>query len=137
MTKHPIVCIVDDDAINRFIFSKTIENQKFSEKILSFENGQLAIEFLIDNILTNHVIPDIIFIDLNMPVMNGWEFIEEYIKIKPKITKKIAIYFVSASINPNDLERANQINVVSGYIVKPFKPEELKQVFIDFHDLNN
>jgi CheY-like chemotaxis protein len=137
MNKQPTICIVDDDSINRFIFSKTIETQKLSDKVLTFSNGQLAIAFLLDNISQTSNLPDILFIDINMPIMNGWQFIEEYMKIKLKIKKKIMIYLLSASLNPIDLARSKEIDGISGHIIKPINPEKLKEIFLDFNENHN
>ena len=60
-----------------------------------------------------------IFLDLFMPVMNGWNFLEEYILLKPYLKKKITIYIISSSIDPVDIKRAKSISEVSDYIIKP------------------
>jgi CheY-like chemotaxis protein len=70
-------------------------------------------------------LPEIILLDLNMPVMDGWEFLEEFTLLKPRLEKKITIYVVSSSIAPSDIQRAEAINEVTDYIVKPITTEKL------------
>jgi CheY-like chemotaxis protein len=84
--------------------------------------------FLVNNVANNENLPDIIFLDINMPVMDGWHFLEEYIKLKPRIGKVITIYMISTSVDPEDIERAKKIREVSDYIVKPVMPGMLKGI---------
>ena len=110
-------------------------NWKCSEKIITFSDGEKAIQYIIDNKGTNENIPDIIFLDTNMPVMDGWQFIEEYACIKTEIKKKVVIVMLSSSINPIDFERAANISEISEYIIKPIKLEEVKIFFDDLEIL--
>lgn len=128
MSKPFIVCIVDDDDIYQFTVTRTIEKEDIAKKILVFSDGQQAIEFLDANIGRNDNLPDVIFLDINMPIMDGWQFLEEYVKIKPKVGKKITIYMVTSSVDPTDVDKAKRITDVSDYIIKPVKPEQLKAV---------
>ncbi|OPZ98603.1 MAG: hypothetical protein BWY70_01181 [Bacteroidetes bacterium ADurb.Bin408] len=63
-----------------------------------------------------------------MPVMDGWEFLEEYIMLQPKLEKKITIYIISSSINPRDIERASTINAVTDFIIKPVTREKFTEI---------
>ncbi len=67
-----------------------------------------------------------------MPIMDGWQFIDEYASIKTEIKKKIVIFMLSSSVNPIDIERASKINEISDYIIKPMKLEEVKMYFDNF-----
>lgn len=127
-TNALIICIIDDDEVYQFTVTRTIESQKLAKKILIFPDGEKALEFLIDNVSNSANIPDIIFLDINMPIMDGWQFLEEYINLKPKIGKKITIYLVSSSVDPIDIEKANKISEISDYIIKPITPEKLKSI---------
>lgn len=134
MSKPFIVCIVDDDDIYQFTVTRTIEKQDIAKKILVFSDGQQAIEFFDANIGKNDNLPDVIFLDINMPVMDGWQFLEEYVRIKPKVGKKITIYMVTSSVDPTDVDRAKHITDISDYIIKPVKPEQLKAVIDALED---
>jgi CheY-like chemotaxis protein len=128
MDKPFIICIVDDDDIYQFTITRTIQTHKLAKKILIFSDGEEAIKFLIDNLGNSDTLPDIIFLDINMPIMDGWQFLEEYVMLKPTIGKKITIYMISSSVDPVDLERAKKISTISDYIIKPIDPGMLKEI---------
>ncbi|MFX5957095.1 response regulator, partial [Acinetobacter baumannii] len=79
--------------------------QQLAKKILVFSDGEEALNFLSANIGDNNAVPDIIFLDINMPIMDGWQFLEEYIQLKPRIGKKVTLYMVSSSVDPADTQR--------------------------------
>ena len=128
MNKPFIICVIDDDEVYQFTVTRTIKAQKLAKKILVFSDGEEAIQFLIDNVANNENVPDVIFLDINMPIMDGWQFLDEYIRLKPRIGKKVTIYMVSSSVDPVDLERAKKISELSDYIVKPITSNTLKDI---------
>lgn len=129
--KLELACIIDDDKIYVNLVRKIIEIKKLSENLLIFKNGLEAFEYF-KIILTNmseEKLPDIIFLDLNMPVMDGWEFLGEFVKIKNQFNKKITLYVVSSSIDPRDLERAKSFNLVTDYLIKPIELKKFEKIF--------
>jgi CheY-like chemotaxis protein len=129
LEKLPLIGIIDDDKIYQFMLTRLIKNNMLSERIVTFMDGEKAIQYLSENKANTKNIPDIIFLDINMPIMDGWQFLEEYANIKAELKKKIVIIMLSSSVNPIDVERANKITEIADYIVKPIKSEELKRVF--------
>ncbi|SKB66780.1 response regulator [Maribacter arcticus] len=127
-------CIVDDDLIYRFTMVKTLESIKLPMDIMVFSDGEKAINFMLDNLDNEPEYPDVIFLDIDMPVMDGFQFMEEFIKIKPRIGKSITIYMVSSSIDPVDIERANNISAISDYIIKPIGLVRLKEIMENLLD---
>jgi CheY-like chemotaxis protein len=128
MTKPFIICFVDDDDIYKFTVNRTIQHHKLVRKILMFGDGEEALNFMIDNVGNNHDLPDIIFLDINMPIMDGFQFMEEYVKLKPRVGKKVTIYMVTSSVDPVDLDRAKQISEISDYLIKPINSGQLSEI---------
>jgi CheY-like chemotaxis protein len=122
--------IIDDDEIYVFLAKKSIEQTNLINLIKVFGNGLDAINFLKENIDNPDSLPEIIFLDLAMPVMDGWEFLEEYLLFMPKLSRKITIYIVSSSISPFDIAKAKSINVVTDFIIKPIAKEKLLEIII-------
>ncbi len=125
------VCIIDDDKIHHFTIEKTIQLQGLSKHIISFDNGYDALSFFHENLECPEILPDIIFLDLNMPVINGWQFLQQFAVLKSHIQKKIKIYIVSSSVIESEINRAIALEDVTGYIEKPFKPSALSGIFTD------
>jgi CheY-like chemotaxis protein len=129
MKKCETLYVIDDDDIYRFIIEKTIKDNDLVNLVKVFPNGREAIDFLESAISESRLLPEIILLDLTMPVMDGWEFLENYLLLKPRIGKRIHIYVVSSSINPADVERAKNISDVTDYAVKPITKEKLVDLF--------
>ncbi|MCH4822599.1 response regulator [Gramella lutea] len=130
--KVELACIIDDDKIYVNLVKKIIEIKKLSENLLIYKNGKEALDYfkeIMQNTTDEDKLPDIIFLDLNMPVMDGWEFLNEFIKIKNKLNKKITLYVVSSSIDPRDLERAKSFNLVTDYLIKPIELKKFEKIF--------
>jgi len=129
--KVELACIIDDDKIYVNLVKKIIEIKKLSKNLLIFKNGKEALDhfkLILEN-ATEDILPDIIFLDINMPVMDGWEFLNEFIKIKNNFEKKITLYVVSSSIDPRDLERAKSFNLVTDYLIKPIELKKFEKIF--------
>ena len=94
MKKIKTICIIDDDPIFRFGTKKMMETVLYSIKFLVFKNGKDAYDNLLPQLQLNTNLPDVIFLDLNMPVMDGWQFLDELIKIP--MAENIPIYIVSS-----------------------------------------
>ena len=125
MTTLKTLTLVDDDDISVFLTTKIIEQTNLVDLIKVFGNGLDAINFLKENKNNVDALPDIILLDLSMPIMNGWQFLEKYNKLNPTIGKKITIYICSSSISPDDITRAKTISEVSDYIIKPITKDKL------------
>lgn len=129
--KTSLACIIDDDGMYIRLLKKIIEARKLCDNLLIFNNGKESIDYF-EAILKNlheKEVPDIMFIDLNMPIMDGWEFIERFTKIENKFNKLISLYIVSSSINPVDIDRAKSLSNIKDYLVKPVRITELETIF--------
>lgn len=123
------IVIIDDDRIFQFLISKILESINPQIKLHSFENGEVAVEFMKQQ--SSPDFADVIFLDINMPVRNGWgvlHWIEEHYKSSDKIPK---IYIISSSIDPSDLKRSEENSLIEDYLVKPISKSKLEKVFSD------
>lgn len=125
MSPIKTLTLVDDDDVFVFLTTKAIEQTNLVDLIKVFGNGLDALNFLKENKNNVDALPEIILLDLSMPIMNGWQFLEEYTKLNPTIEKKITIYICSSSISPDDVTRAKTISEVSDYIIKPITKDKL------------
>ena len=120
--------LLDDDDIYRYTIVKNIEALRSSKKILVFKNGNEALQFMLDNVETIDNLPDTILLDVNMPVKDGFEFMEEYEKFKPETKSVIKVFMISSSINPADIIRATTNPEICGYISKPINAIKLQRI---------
>lgn len=125
MNKRKIVCVIDDDFVYHFAVKKLLQKIEGVEEVLSFYNGIEAIDYLA-KYQTNRI-PDLIFLDIRMPVLDGWGFLERYEQIEENLEDNPVIYLVSSSSEPDDIKRARYYKSVEGYIIKPIS----RQVLLD------
>ncbi|NRD19071.1 response regulator [Winogradskyella eckloniae] len=129
--KIKLACIIDDDKIYVNLVKKIIETKKLCDHLLIFKDGKEGIDYF-ETLLQNfeeEQIPEVILLDLNMPIMDGWEFLERFTKIKNKFNNPITLYVVSSSINAIDIDKAKSLSTVQNYLIKPVKIDELEAVF--------
>jgi len=119
--------VIDDDDINIFIIKKIVEKTGYEAKMVAKTNGQLAIDYLKELVEAGESFPQLILIDINMPVLNGWEFLEAYEKLG--IESDIDMYMLSSSVYENDIEKAKTYKTVKGFISKPLSIERLIELF--------
>ena len=113
------LAIVDDDRIFHLTSSKAIEKSGLVKEILPFKNGEEALNFILQNKNNEHQLPELILLDLNMPVLDGWGFLEEFKKVKHTVNKQVTIYITSSSTSQADKEKAKEYDCVSKYLTKP------------------
>ncbi len=125
MKKIDTVCIIDDDSLYTMLLKKKLEKMELCRNVQSYPNGENAILTIKQSLSDNGHLPDVILLDINMPIMNGWEFMEEFIKLLPEIEKKISIYISSSSIAIEDKMKASSYHAIQSYLTKPIESETL------------
>ncbi|MCF8429358.1 MAG: response regulator [Bacteroidia bacterium] len=123
MNKIETICIINDDDVYAFIIKKTIEKLSISNHVTTFVNGEDAINSF-KNILNN--LPDIILLDLNMPVMDGWNFLEAFETLQ--ISYHIPIYLISAHISNEDNLKAKNNKLISAVLKDPTDTDTLLKI---------
>lgn len=122
------IFLIDDDPTFLFLTKKLIITAKVSANINEFSDGQAALDFLTDNLNNQEQYPDLVFLDLSMPIVDGWDFLDEYSLFEDKVHKKVKLFIVSSSISPHDIERARNYKIVSDFIIKPLLKEKLLEI---------
>ncbi|GGD19856.1 response regulator [Hyunsoonleella pacifica] len=130
-SKVKLACIIDDDSIYINLLKKIIQTKKLCSDLIIFNNGQQSINYFEDKLRDSEYnnIPEIIFLDLNMPIMDGWEFLKKFKLIKNKLKKEVSLYVVSSSINPADISKAKSFPEVYDYLSKPVHIKDLEAIF--------
>nr|WP_315258506.1 response regulator [uncultured Flavobacterium sp.] len=126
MKKINIACIIEDEPIHLFITKKLLDMTGMVESLLIFSNGKEAYDKLKAIFLASEKLPEIILLDLNMPVWDGWQFLDEFTKIP--INTKVTIYILTSSDNPDDIKKAETYSMSKNYLVKPINLDQLKIV---------
>jgi CheY-like chemotaxis protein len=120
------VCIVDDDSIYVMLAKRLISLNRLSDDVCEFSEGREAFQGLKLRIDKGEHLPDVIFLDVNMPIWDGWDFLDEFSKLE--ISKRPEIYIVTSSTQSLDLEKAATYPIVSRCLTKPLELEDLKTI---------
>ena len=122
------ILLVDDDKDCNFFHQRLISKMNCAENIYIANNGQEALDFLQSTKAGGGNIPDIIFLDLNMPHMNGWEFIDAYQKLNDDLKAHVVYIMLTTALNPSDLERAKNNASITGYRNKYLDKETMESI---------
>lgn len=123
------VWLIDDDKIFQFTAAMILESTGLTKTVQTFLNGKEAMNFLTDSKTNQKAqLPDIIFLDINMPVMNGWEFIEEFQQFSGTQSQPIKIYLVSSSVDESDIIESKKYPSITDYVIKPLNRNKCCQL---------
>jgi CheY-like chemotaxis protein len=133
------VLLIDDDEPTNFLSNMFIEDANCSKHIETTQSGQEALKYLSDSLQAEDKsgpYPDLIFLDINMPAMDGWEFLDKYKNLKKEDQQKVVIIMLTTSLNPDDALKAYESPEISGFENKPITNEKLdkilKKYFADY-----
>lgn len=124
MHKLKRVLLVDDDEISNMISHRLITQLNIAENITTLNNGKEAIDYLERNMIESMPQPELIFLDINMPVMDGFEFLEEMQKDNRFKETQIKVVILTSSADPVDLNRSKKYKI-DAYVNKPLSTEKL------------
>jgi CheY-like chemotaxis protein len=119
---------VDDEVINNLIFKRIAERNEDVDQVIEFTSAAEMIDYTKNQDQLNLSMPDFIFIDINMPIMSGWQLIDKLSQDYHHKLKNSKIYILSSSTNSVDLRMAENNPFVDGYIIKPFSVDKLKEL---------
>ncbi|MBZ9731373.1 response regulator [Salegentibacter sp. JZCK2] len=124
MKKFDIIWIIDDDPIYTFGAKRKLKQINISKSVRALDNGKEALEELHHLAITEKSkLPDLILLDINMPHMDGWQFLKELENMSLKVDA--TVYLVTSSVDPRDIEKARASRHVCGYLNKPLQTENI------------
>jgi len=127
------VFCIDDDPITLVLSEMVIKKSRFAKEVITAKNGKEGLDwfsayFSRNNAKLIQYLPQLIFLDINMPVMNGWDFLEGYLMKYAERLPEIKVVIVSSTVNPEDFLRANRYSIVIDFINKPLTIEGLSEL---------
>jgi len=123
------ILLIDDSTSDNFIHTRRIKSADVAEKIVVKKNGKEALEYLTTQLAdSSYQQPELIFLDINMPVMDGWEFLEEYDKLMSNQKARIVLAMLTTSTAPRDRARAMEFNKLSTFLEKPLTEADLLKI---------
>lgn len=127
--KGNVILLVDDDEAVNYFNKKLIDKSELDGTIISLYNGAEAIR---EVMTLNNTLDDddlvVVFLDINMPILNGWGFLENFNTIKYALNFKTEIYLLTSSVNPDEKKKAEENSLVKQYISKPLTVEKLNEI---------
>jgi CheY-like chemotaxis protein len=128
------ILLVDDDEPTNFLNKMTLEQAGCARHIQVAQSGQQALDYLLDcdpdqeGLTGYHDVPDLIFLDINMPAMDGWEFLEKYRQLPPEKKAATVLIMLTTSLNPDDEIKTHSIPEITGFENKPLNEVSLAGV---------
>ena len=128
MKKVQCIMLVDDNPDDNFFHERVIRKNDAADTVISKESGPEALEYLKAKNENKDAHPDLIFLDINMPGMNGWEFLDEYNTLDPEFRSRVVVVMLTTSDNEDDKEKADKGYAISEFRTKPLTKEFLEEV---------
>jgi CheY-like chemotaxis protein len=123
--KYPKVMVIDDNEIDLYIAEMVMKHSKFAEQIICMKSGKEALDYLRPLLSSPEEIPSFIFLDINMPEMTGFEFLDEYQHLPEHIRSKCIIMMLTTSLNEDDRLQAESNEFVRRFLNKPLDKDKL------------
>lgn len=131
------IMLIDDDEPTNFLSRMIVEEASCTEHVQIEDSGWRALNYLANSEQLGYnnkdcPWPELMFLDINMPAMNGWEFLDKYKEMDKQHRNKVVIIMLTTSLNPDDTTKARQIPLVAGFEIKPLTPELLDKVICKY-----
>ncbi|MEO9870315.1 response regulator [Ekhidna sp.] len=135
--KLKLILLVDDNKDDNFFHKKAIEKADAAEEVAECVNGLDALDFLLnrgnyEGIGKSYPRPDLIFLDINMPKMNGWEFLEEYEKLSDDTKGGPVVVMLTTSVNPRDREKMKKFRITKDFLSKPLTESDVRKIVEEY-----
>jgi CheY-like chemotaxis protein len=135
--KLKCVLLIDDDEPTNYLNKFQLESIDCAEHIEVAQSGEQALNYLMNGVASSNSnnglpCPDLIFLDINMPAMNGWEFLKKYSEIAKERRGNVVIVMLTTSLNPDDKQKADELSAITGFENKPLTQLKLKQILIKY-----
>lgn len=125
---NKVLC-VDDDPITLMLCKKVIERVNYTKEVNTAKNGEDALEYFSEIKKNQTAPPELVLLDLNMPIMNGWELLDKYLELEFNlIFKETKFIVLSSTIDPSDIEKSKNYPMVIDFISKPITKDILKEL---------
>jgi CheY-like chemotaxis protein len=127
--KLKCIMLVDDNPDDNFFHQRIINKFDSADEIILMESAKDALSYLTSELAKNEPCPDLIFLDINMPGMSGWEFLDEYEKLSHALRKPVIVVMLTSSDNSEDEAKARSRDIVSDFKTKPLTGLMLEAIF--------
>ena len=130
MKKIESICIIDDDPITVFGIKKILKTIVICDNIITYHNGKVAIDGIRNILKEGKDLPEVIFLDINMPIMDGWQFLEEFITLP--LEKRVKVNIVTSSIDPSDWQKSEGFKSKTHHTIefrnKPIQKQTIEEI---------
>ncbi|MBM9577239.1 response regulator [Leptospira sp. 201903070] len=126
--KVSCILLIDDNNSDNYFHERVIRKGNFADQVVAKQSGESALDYLRGRSTSSDPRPDLIFLDINMPGMNGWEFLKEYDLLPEELQGKMVVVMLTTSDNPDDRAKAKEFGILSDFKTKPLTETMLQEI---------
>jgi len=119
---------IDDDPIDHFLMKHILRGKNYFDTTTYTIYGSLVLDYIEEHKSDPEKLPDMIFVDLNMPLFSGWDFLKRMEQMQNEISKDIPVFVISSSLRPDDMATSSKYSFVHDFISKPVNSEEIERI---------